>query len=545
MSTNVTTDIPFKEIALTLSGGGYRAAAFHLGAVDTLKRLGLLDHVTMLSTVSGGTITGMMYAVGVTEGRSYEDFYQRLYVLLSKTDVIQKALDDLYTVPGASASLSLIRSAAQVYADDIFGDKTLALLSTRQQSRFRELIFNATEMRTGNSFRFQHSQSVEAVIGNRLVPVSRDAAEQARLADILAASSCFPGAFEPLRFPDDFQWLAGSDLAAIREMLGPDFKDKNGKDISVPLMDGGIYDNQGLEGILLAVKRVGTQLDLIVVSDTNQRNDSVYESPNQQRKGWLTLNGVAWIVLLILALSVGTAAAVTGQLIKTLRDSGVSLFDFIYRHPSDFIFLHLMPFLLAASVAGLLYWVRTLVAQKQKVEIAGATFRLWPIVRRLTIPDLLDFLQIRFESLLAITSSIFMKRIRELILNRVMADRNLNNNVLLNVLYEMELNHPKLIGKDPETQPSEALKQLAARAEAVETKLWVTNQQELDDLIACGQATMCFNILKFLWEKRSAEMTAKSPPIYTLYQETLKLWQELKAEPTKYATGKVVPPSGS
>jgi predicted acylesterase/phospholipase RssA len=545
MSAQTTADAPFKEIALTLSGGGYRAAAFHLGAVDCLKRLGLLDNVTMLSTVSGGTITGMMYAVGVTEGRSYEEFYDRLYTLLLKTDVIKKALDTLYTVPGADATISLIRSAAQVYADDIFGNKTLALLYTPAQSRFKELIFNATEFRTGNSFRFQRSRSVDAVIGNRLVPVNRDAALQSRLADILAASSCFPGAFEPLRFPDDFQWLAGSDLAAIRRMLGPDFKDKDGHDISVPLMDGGIYDNQGLGGILLASKRVGTELDLLIISDTNQRNDSIYESPKQERKGWLTLSGIAWILLLVLSLSALTAVAVLWQLIKTLYDTGLSIFDFIYRYPADFIYLHLMPLLLSASVAGLLAWVYSAVKQHQKVEIEGATFQLWPIVRRLTVQDLLSLLQSRFDSLMAITSYIFMKRIRALNLSGVMEDPTLRNDVLFNVLYEMELNHPKLIGKDPETQPSEALKQLAARAEAVETKLWVTNQQELDDLIACGQATMCFNILKFLWEKRTAEMEAKSQPLYALYQDALKLWKELKLEPTRYATGKDVPSTGA
>ncbi|HEY0385660.1 MAG TPA: patatin-like phospholipase family protein [Pyrinomonadaceae bacterium] len=541
MSAQTTSDTPFKEIALTLSGGGYRAAAFHLGTVDCLKRLGLLDNVTMLSTVSGGTITGMMYAVSVTEGRSYQDFYDRLYSLLLKTDVIKKALDSLYTIPGADKTLSLIRSAAQVYADDIFGDQTLALLYTPAQSRFKELIFNATEFRTGNSFRFQRSQSVDAVIGNALVPINRDVALQSRLADILAASSCFPGGFEPLRFPDDFQWLAGNDLAAIRQMLGPDFKDKNGQATNVALMDGGIYDNQGLEGILLASKRrADTKLDLLIVSDTNQRNDSIYQSPKQERKGRLTLNGLSWIMQLIMVLSILTAAAVLRQLIKTLHDSGLSFFEFIYRQPSDFIYLHLMPLLLAAAVGGTLSWAFSAASRNKEVKIEGANFKLWPIVRRLTIPDLLDLLRLRFDSLMAITSYIFMKRIRALNLSGLMEDPDLRNDVLFNVLYEMELNHPKLVGKDPETEPTNALKQVAARAEAVETKLWVTNQQELNNLIACGQATTCFNILKFLWEKRTAEMQAKSGPLYALYLDALKLWKELKQEPTRYAAGSAV-----
>ena len=61
---------PFGAIALSLSGGGYRAAAFHLGALDMLHRLDLLRDVTALSTVSGGTFTGMRYALSLKFGQT-------------------------------------------------------------------------------------------------------------------------------------------------------------------------------------------------------------------------------------------------------------------------------------------------------------------------------------------------------------------------------------------------------------------------------------------------------------------------------------------
>jgi predicted acylesterase/phospholipase RssA len=554
MSTDLNNPgIPFKEIALTLSGGGYRAAAFHLGAIDSLNRLGLFDNVTMLSTVSGGTFTGMMYAVDVTEGRSYDQFYNGVYDLLAKTDIIKEALDGLYSTPGPSksASLSLIRAAAQVYADDIFNERRLGLLRGPQQTRFKELIFNATEFRIGNSFRFHRSQNAGTVIGNGKIPVPADVADDARLADILAASSGFPGAFEPIRFPDDFVWPAGTNLDNIRQRLGAPFKEKvrdektnevTERDISVPLMDGGIYDNQGLDSIELASERTGTQLDLIIVSDTNQRDDSVYEYPDQERRGRLKFRGVAWIVYLILILSLATAGALVGQLIKTMSDTRSSLWGFIRQHPTDFTFLYLMPFILAASVAGLLFWVIRLVRRKQQVDISGSTFTLWPIVRRIKIPDLLDLLETRFGSLIALTSTIFLKRVRALTLSLVKEDEDLRHKVLFNVLYEMELNHPALIAKDPQIEPSQALMGLAARAEKVDTKLSVSNQAELDDLIACGQATMCFNILKYLWEERETELRAQTQPIYGLYQNTMTLWLALKADPHRYASRKAVPP---
>ena len=47
-----------KRLGLALSGGGFRAAAFHLGTFLKLRELGLLDKVDVISCVSGGSIAG-------------------------------------------------------------------------------------------------------------------------------------------------------------------------------------------------------------------------------------------------------------------------------------------------------------------------------------------------------------------------------------------------------------------------------------------------------------------------------------------------------
>lgn len=70
---NTETNKPPMQIALALSGGGYRAAAFSLGAISYLQEVvingrPLLEHVSVLSTVSGGTITGTRYAIGRSRG---------------------------------------------------------------------------------------------------------------------------------------------------------------------------------------------------------------------------------------------------------------------------------------------------------------------------------------------------------------------------------------------------------------------------------------------------------------------------------------------
>ena len=52
-----------KRIGLALSGGGYRAAAYHIGALRALHKLGVLDKVDVISSVSGGSITAASYAL--------------------------------------------------------------------------------------------------------------------------------------------------------------------------------------------------------------------------------------------------------------------------------------------------------------------------------------------------------------------------------------------------------------------------------------------------------------------------------------------------
>lgn len=60
-----------KKIGIALSGGGYRAAAYHIGTLRALHRLGVLDKVDVISSVSGGSIIAAYYALNKD---NYEDF---------------------------------------------------------------------------------------------------------------------------------------------------------------------------------------------------------------------------------------------------------------------------------------------------------------------------------------------------------------------------------------------------------------------------------------------------------------------------------------
>ena len=55
-----------RNLGLALSGGGIRAAVFHLGVLRYLAERGVMERVTHLSTVSGGSL--IVAAVITTSG---------------------------------------------------------------------------------------------------------------------------------------------------------------------------------------------------------------------------------------------------------------------------------------------------------------------------------------------------------------------------------------------------------------------------------------------------------------------------------------------
>src|SRR5215203_962112 len=56
-----------RGVALCLSGVGYRASVFHLGALRRLNELGLLSQVDTVTSVSGGSITSAFIAAYLLE----------------------------------------------------------------------------------------------------------------------------------------------------------------------------------------------------------------------------------------------------------------------------------------------------------------------------------------------------------------------------------------------------------------------------------------------------------------------------------------------
>jgi predicted acylesterase/phospholipase RssA len=61
-TTPESSTIPAKgHIGLALSGGGFRASLFHLGVIRRLEELGIMEDVSVVSAVSGGSIIAAFY----------------------------------------------------------------------------------------------------------------------------------------------------------------------------------------------------------------------------------------------------------------------------------------------------------------------------------------------------------------------------------------------------------------------------------------------------------------------------------------------------
>lgn len=484
------------DFALCLSGGGYRAAAFHLGVLDVLTRLGLADRIRTLSTISGGTIVGAAYALSRTRDEPFGAFYDRFYETLRTRNVVAEAFERLHEAPEAFEQgkgrdhpvPSLIRAAAAVYADDDFvGDATLGDLVSSSTTP-DELIFSATEFRGGRAFRFQTSRRAPGHVGSSgELKVPDPLWRQVRLADIVASSSCFPIAFEPILFPDDFVWT--EPLPAVRDALGDGYR------TPLPLMDGGVYDNQGVDGITTVYRRSGIELGWLLVSDSSpERGSEAFYTPqtDAEKSGGLALKTIPRLAATLLVVAVLSLVSLGVDLVRELRTRELQLVHdlLVYGVP------------IALSLVAVLLMVLAGLKARQLMRYARQETGVdpWPTLREVSIRDLVYLVRSRLSSFTALTANVFMKRIRGLIQAVLSQSEVYKDRVAFNLIYDLDRNRPTLYGDHPELEPTATLVALARRSNALGTTLWFDREDDLRDVIACGQATACFTILEFLAE---------------------------------------------
>lgn len=437
-------DQPPGRIALSLSGGGFRAAAFHLGTLRCLHRVGILANVRALSTASGGTITGAYYAQCVAEQKSFDEFDSTLRRFLVTHDVIDGALRRV-GAPRDSRSATLITAAADELAASLF-TRTLGDIAARP-SHLEEIAFNATDIERGLPFRFVKAVTRHVHTGNRAYPVSHDLAAQLRLADIVAASSCFPAAFEPMDFPRDFVLPEAAKQGA-----------------GVPLMDGGIVDNQAVDSLLLVHSRRRREIDTIIVSDADANLAPMFEAPRVPTALKIRVRTVMTIIAAFGGLCAGAA---------------IALIPFL---PSSILGIAL----LLVSAGGALGVLRA-IARLGNIAIAGrARPLLWRQIGTMSVADLLQAAALRGSSLVALTSRIFMKRVRTLTYQRLFAGGDLAKRTIGTLITDLV---------NDEAMPP-WMRELASRAAAMPTTLWSDSAGQIDDVIAVGEMTLCRALLR-------------------------------------------------
>lgn len=288
-------------------------------------------------------------------------------------------------------------------------------------------------------------------------------------------------------------------------------------------MDGGIFDNQGVDGAVTVYNRAGLfeKLGLLLVSDTSQRRLPLCEEPPALGRPRVRVRTLAWLGYA----GFGLALLSLGALVRPLFDATWSGSNAL-----RLVLTNVVPALLAASAAFAFWfvprWIRRQI-EEARIE-TGA--ELLPLLARLRLGDLVDLVKRRVGSLLAMAGEVSMKRVRGLIQRSLLGeDSRFQQRAQVILLYDLDERREK--PRYDDLRPSLELQLLARTAEAVTTTLWLDDEQQLRDLVACGQATACLKLREHLRQRRAAALADPNSPEAKVEAALRPLWDELQKNP--------------
>ena len=263
------TDRP--RIGLALSGGGVRAAGFHLGVLARLAREDYLEDVVAISTVSGGSLgVGLVYALAGMRWPTSREF---LEVTLPEARRVMTST--------SLQSLLLWRFLRQAirHPTHLFGTRAddLSALLRRNWGITASLqdvpdaprwMINATCYETAKNWRFLNFRMGDYAFGyteQTDIPLS----------DALAASAGFPGLIGPLVFSTKGRdWFKYVDSPAPGAEVDDRMVHRSRRTQAVSpafrrlhLWDGGVYDNLGAEGVHAIGRGWKHGIEFLITSD--------------------------------------------------------------------------------------------------------------------------------------------------------------------------------------------------------------------------------------------------------------------------------------
>ena len=234
--------------ALCLSGGGYRAALFHLGALLRLHATGQLHGIDIISAVSGGSIASAWLATRYARGRrdDAESFANWCGRIDFKAEVVEPfrmvARQDLRSAPvlltfawnwlWPSTRVKLLRARYE---------KIFEGIELRDLPVLPAFVFCATNLTFGVNWEFSRRRCGDFQTGY----LRRHG--RINLATAVAASACFPPLFGPLRLGFKAEDFSGG---SHRSTYGDHLRDR------VELSDGGVYDNLGTEPVIKSCREI-------------------------------------------------------------------------------------------------------------------------------------------------------------------------------------------------------------------------------------------------------------------------------------------------
>jgi NTE family protein len=260
-----------RKIGVALSGGGIRATVFHLGVFKYLAEAGQFESVAHISSVSGASLcVALIYAHNNNKWPSSGGFLKTLpeieKVILSND--IQKAA--LLRLPVSPAYWN--NKAALI--SKVLQNKWHITGTLQDIGENPVWDVNCTTIETGKNFRFNQKSMGDYEIGYVEKPVIP-------LADIAAASAGFPILIGPYKLNTKaYKW------------------DRNPREQTYWLWDGGVYDNLGLESLYKAEEGLAKDINYLIVSNASgsigymERKTSV-SAENLKRLLDITMDQVA------------------------------------------------------------------------------------------------------------------------------------------------------------------------------------------------------------------------------------------------------------
>ncbi len=237
LETAQSNKVALREgIALCLSGGGYRAALYHLGSVRRLNELGILSRVQTISSVSGGSIFAGHLADRIRpwpESGQIPDWERRVaepFRALTRQNIRTNAFLKRLLLPwNWFRSTTVIDAMAKLYERKV---TSLKLTELPDHPRF---ILCATDLNYGVNW-----ESAKTHLGDYQAGYIRPAPPWP-VARAIAASSCAPPAFEPM--------IVGLDPGLFKRGKDPAGPKRDALVKRLQLADGAVYDNMGLEPV--------------------------------------------------------------------------------------------------------------------------------------------------------------------------------------------------------------------------------------------------------------------------------------------------------